>query len=152
MCSQDPEQRVSGGWQGSKGLMPSMHCVPCKTTQQLKLRNRQANSWSTSRPIPRNDHILLHQVFLRLKVLIEDKHLPCLFFSDLCLFLCTAGIIHYLYLFLVGLCENHFSESHHYLSKNLSCHFFPWTTKHHLLTTIHGRVLVLHQGMLHQCL
>ena len=63
-----------------------------------------------NRQIPRNDKILLHWVFLILKVLIEDKHLPCLFFSDLCLFLCTGGIIHYLYPFLDVRYGIHFRE------------------------------------------
>ena len=72
--------------------------------------------------------------------------------SDPYLFLCTSDI-HYLYLFLDERYDNHLQEGCSSLSKNLSCLFYPWTTKHYLLlTTIQGPVLVLHQGMLHRCL
>ena len=66
----------------SMELPPSVQCeLLCKTTQQLKSRNRQSNGWKTSRLIPRRGHILLHchWVFLRLKIRIEDKFLPCFF-------------------------------------------------------------------------
>ena len=59
VCSQDPEPRVLDGWQGSKRVPPSMqYDFSCKTTQQLKSKNRQATGWKTSRPIPR------HAIFL----------------------------------------------------------------------------------------
>ena len=44
-------------------------------------RNRQL-SWNTNRLIPSHDHILLQSVLQRLKVQIEDEHLPCPFFFD----------------------------------------------------------------------
>ena len=44
------------GWQGSKGLPPSMQCEhSCKTTQQLKSRTRQANGGQTGRISQRTD-------------------------------------------------------------------------------------------------
>ena len=87
---QGPEPRVLDGWQSSKGLSPSMQYeLSCKTTQHLESRTLQANGWKTSRPIPRHVHILLHWVFQRLKVRIEDKLLPCL--SLFCPFPCLCS-------------------------------------------------------------
>ena len=106
------------GWLvGSEGLPPSMQCkLSYKITQQLRLRTRQADGWETSRLIPRHGHILLHWVFLVLKVQIEDKRLPCL----LCL---HAGGNACLRLLLVGECENHLSGKPS--SENLFLPFFP---------------------------
>ena len=77
------------GWLARfKGLMSSMQDVPCHTMRQfheeLNKRNRQL-SWNANRLIPKHGHILLHRVFLRLKVQIEDEHLPCFFLFGLSL-------------------------------------------------------------------
>ena len=50
----------------------------CRSTQHLDSRNRQSNDWKTKCLIPRRCHILLHWVFLRLKIGIEDRFLPYL--------------------------------------------------------------------------
>ena len=77
VCSQDPEQHASDGWEGSKRLsVLTQYELTCKTTQQVRLRTRQANGWKTNCPAPRHLRILLHWVFQRLKVLIGDKRLP----------------------------------------------------------------------------
>ena len=146
VCNQDPEQRVSDDGQGSKGLMPSMQYAPCHTMQLSNKRNRQL-SWNINRLIPRHDCILLHWVFPRLKVQIGGEHVPYPFLFGPCLCLC-AGWNHCLNPFLVGKYENHLSKSSRCLSESLSCPVFPWTTKHHhLLTSVWGPVLVLHQRM-----
>ena len=102
VCSQDPEPRVLDGWQDSMELPPSMQFEPlCRTTQHLECRNHRSNDWQTNRLIPRPGHILLHWVFLRLRIPIEERFFPCLFFFGpfpcLCswynpyLLLCRAG-------------------------------------------------------------
>ena len=64
-CAAKSETTRLDGWQGSKGLPPSMKCdVSVRATQQLKSRT-QANGWQTNRPIPRHGCILLHWVFQR---------------------------------------------------------------------------------------
>ena len=137
------------GWQGSKELPPSMRYEPlCKATQQMKSRNRQANGWQTSRLIPKHGHILLHWVFLRLKVQIEDEILPCLFLFGPFLCLCS-GCSPCLHLYLAGKSESHTSESLRCLLTSLSCLSFLSTTKQSpLVTTIQDLVLVLRQRML----
>ena len=98
-CAEPRSRTTCAGWQGSEGLMPSMQYeLSCKTTQQLELRKRQANNWKTNRLIPRHGHILLHWVFPRLKVQIEDKHLPYPFLCGPCLCHC-AGWNHCLHFF-----------------------------------------------------
>ena len=93
-CSQDPEQRASDGGQSSKGLTPSMQYVPCHTMQwslcKLNKRNRHLSS-NTNRLIPKNGHIPLHWVFPRLKIQIEDMHLPCFFLFVLASAACTLS-------------------------------------------------------------
>ena len=120
----------------------------CKTTQYLKSRNRQSHGWQTNRLIPRHGRILFRWVFLRLKIRIEDKFLPCLFLFGPFLCLCSGDNPH-LRLCLGGKGENHPSDSHHCLFTSLSCLYFLWTTKQSpLLTKFRDLVLVLRQGML----
>ena len=54
----------------------------------MNWRNRQY-SWNTNHLIPRNGHVLRHWVCPRLKVQIEDKHLPCPFLFGPCLCRCA---------------------------------------------------------------
>ena len=145
VCSRGPEP-------GSERLSPSMQYeLSCKAAQQLRLRTRQANGWKTSHLIPRRDKILLHWVFQRLKVQIEDKHLPYPFLFGLCLCLCSGGNL-CLHFFLAGNCENHLSEIHHCLFEKPSLPFLPFCPLDHqeqsFLTTIQDPVPVLHQRML----
>ena len=102
MCSQGPEQCVLDGWQDSMELPPFMQYEPLyRTTEHLESRNRQSNDWKTNRLIRRRGHILLHWVFLRLTIRIEERFPLCLFLFDLilclcfsespCLHLCRAG-------------------------------------------------------------
>ena len=87
-------------------------------------------------------------VFLRLKIRIEDKFLPCLFLFGPFLCLC-CGDNPCLRLCLGGKGENHPSDSHHCLLTSLSCLCFLWTTKQSpFLTKFRDLVLVLRQGML----
>ena len=93
--------------------------------------------------------ILLHWVLPRLKVLIEDEHLPhpFLFFVFPSAFV-RVEILAFTLFWLVS-AKTTFLEAFICLSKNLSCLFFLWTTKQSLLlTTIECLVLVLHQGLL----
>ena len=54
-------------------LPPSMQYQTLfKTTQHLESRNHQSNDWQTNRLIPRPGRILLHWVFLRLRIQIEE--------------------------------------------------------------------------------
>ena len=115
VCSPDPEPRESDGRQDSKRVPPSKQCeLSCKTTQQLESKNQQATDWQTNRLIPRRGHILLHRVFMRLRIQIEDELLLCLFpFSS---FLCLCARYNpCLCLYLAGKGETHSSESHHSL-------------------------------------
>ena len=84
VCSQGSKPRALDGWQGAKELSPSMQFEPsCKTTHQMKSRNRQANGWQTSRQNSKQGLILLHWVFQRLKVQIGNK---CFFFLSFPIF------------------------------------------------------------------
>ena len=58
----------------------------CRTTLHLESRIRQSNDWKTNRLIPRRGHILLHWVFLRLRIQIEERFLLCLFLSSVFVF------------------------------------------------------------------
>ena len=149
VCSQRLDPRVSDDWQGSEWLLPYMQCgLSCKTTQQLRLRNRQANGWKTSRLIPKNGHNLLHWVFRELKVQIEHKRLLWSSFFGPFLCLCS-GCNPCLRLFLTRKCENHNFWKPSLPFEMLSYLSCLWTTKRSpLLTTIQDRVLVIHQRML----
>ena len=149
VCSQGQEPRVSDGKQDSKCVPPFMQCeLLCKTTQYLKSRNRQSHGWQTNRLIPKHGRILFRWVFLRLKIRIEDKFLPCLFLFGPFLYLC-CGDNPCLRLCLGGKGEIHPSDSHHCLLTSLSFLCFLWTTKQSpLLTKFRDLVLVLRQGML----
>ena len=83
-------------------LTPSMQCeILCRTTWHLESRNHQSSDWQTNRLIPKPGNILHHWVFLRLRILIEEQFLLCLFLFDpflclccgecLCLHFCRAG-------------------------------------------------------------
>ena len=145
VCSQGQEPRVSDGRQDSKRVPPSMQCeLLRKTTQYLKSRNRQSHGWQTHRLIPRHGRILFRWVFLRLKIRIEDKFLPCLFLSGPFLCLCS-GDNPCLRLCLGGKGENHTSDSH----PKPFLPLFPEGTKQSpLLAKFRDLVLVLRPGML----
>ena len=149
VCTQDPEQHVLDGWQDSMELPPSTQFkLSYKTTQQMKSRTRQSNGWQTSRPIPRHGHILLHWVFQRLKVRIEERFLPCLFLFDPFHYLCS-GESPCLRPCLAGTGENLPHGSHHCLRTSPACLSVLWTTKQSpLLTAIHDLAFVHHQRML----
>ena len=93
-------------------------------------------------------HFILHWVFQRVKVRIEDKLLLCFFLFGLFPCLCS-GYDPCLRFYLARKGENHPSEIHHCLLTSLSCLSFLWTTKQSAhLTTIHDLVLVHRQRML----
>ena len=62
----------------------------CKTTQQMKSRNRQANGWQTRRQNPKHGLILPHWVFQRLKVKIGNKCLSLPSFRILFFNICSG--------------------------------------------------------------
>ena len=100
------------------------------------VQDRQANGWKTNRLIPRRGHTLLHWVFQRLTIRIEERFLLCLFLFDpfLCHCFWESPCLH---LCRAGKGENHPSENHHCLLTSLSCLSFLRTTKQSpLLTTI----------------
>ena len=109
--------------------------LSCRTTQHLESRNRQSNDWKTNRLIPRRGHVLLHWVFLRLKVQIGERFFLCHFLLDPFLCLCfgeRTTLLKTITAFLTS----------------LSCLSFLWTTKKSpLLTTIRIIVPVHRQRM-----
>ena len=80
-----PRSRTTrAGWLARfNGVAPSMQYKSfCRTTQHLESRSHQSNDWQTNRLTPRSGHILLHWVFLRLRIQIGDGFFPCLFLLD----------------------------------------------------------------------
>ena len=112
VCSQDPEPRVLDGWQDSMEFPPSMqYATLFRTTQHPESRNRQSSDGQTNRLIRRPGHNLLHWVFLRLKIRIEDRSLLCLYLFGPFLCLCF-GRDPCLHLCRTGTGESHPSENH----------------------------------------
>ena len=94
-----------------------------KTTQHLESRNHKSNDWQTNRLIHRPGRILLHWVFLRLRIQIEDRFLPCLFLFDPFFCLCF-GESPCLHLRRAGKGENHPYGSHHCFLTSPCCFSF----------------------------
>ena len=130
---------------------------PCKkkkslyrTTQHLESRNHKSNDWHTNSLIHRPGHIFLHWVFLRLRIQIEDRFLPCLFLFDP-FFLPFFFLVKVLACNLVG--KKHPFGSHHCLLTSPSCLSFLWTTKlGPLLAAIKDLAFVHHRRILFQFL
>ena len=113
------------GSKDSTGLPPSVQYKSlCRTTHHQACRSYESNDWQTNRLIPRPGHILLHWVFPRLRLRIEDRSLPCLFLFDPCLFLCF-GESPCLHLYRAGKGENHPCGSHHCLFDKPFLPLFP---------------------------
>ena len=96
-----------------------------RTTQHLESRNHLSIDWPTNRLIPRPGHLLLHWVFLRLRIRIEERILLCLFLCDPFLYLCL-GESPCLHLCRADTGENHPHGSHHCLLTSPSCLTFLW--------------------------
>ena len=120
----------------------------CWMAGKMESRNHQSSDWQTNRLIPRPDHILLHWVFVRLRIRIEDRFLLCIFLYDpfFCLYFGESPWVH---LCPIGKGENHSYGSHHCLLTSPSCFSFLWTTKLGLLlAAIRDLALAHHQRML----
>ena len=141
-------QHVLDGRQDSTGLPPSMQQESlCRTTQHLESKSRQSNDWQTNRLTPRPGYILLHWVFLRLRIRLEERFLA---FSFLVLSRAfVMGIILACSFVELVRAKTHPYGSHHCHMTSPSCLSFLWTTKlGPLLAAIQYLALDHHHRML----